>query len=257
VTFHDDLFPIDIAFNSEGGPTRRTDIVTLVSGKEERNSPHAGSRRAFNAGYGVKSMADIERVIAFFEARRGRLHAFRFRDPFDWKSCPLAQAPQADDQLLGTGDGANAAFQLVKAYDSGGARTLRTITKPVQGSILAPSTARRRALPPIMRPASSPSRARPPPAPSSPRASFSTRRRASTPMRSASISPPSAPGTFRPSRSSRSCDARLPRTTGAPPPILSPLSRLSKREMGSESPLHGVRSCALLIPSSRRILRAA
>lgn len=137
MTFHDDLFPIDIAFNSEGGPTRRTDIVTLVSGREERNSPHAGSRRAFNAGYGVKSMADIERVIAFFEARRGRLYAFRFRDPFDWKSCALAGTPQADDQLLGTGDGVQTAFQLVKAYESGGARTLRTITKPVAGSVVA------------------------------------------------------------------------------------------------------------------------
>ncbi|NWG71782.1 MAG: DUF2460 domain-containing protein [Parvularculaceae bacterium] len=137
MTFHDDLFPLDIAFNSEGGPTRRTDIVTLVSGKEERNSPHAGSRRAFNAGYGVKSLADIERVIAFFEARLGRLHAFRFRDPFDWKSCALASAPQPTDQILGTGDGAQTSFQLVKAYESGGDRAVRIITKPVAGSVVA------------------------------------------------------------------------------------------------------------------------
>jgi uncharacterized protein (TIGR02217 family) len=135
--FHDDLFPVDIAFNSEGGPTRRTDIVTLVSGREERNSPHAQSRRSWNAGYGVKSMADIERVIAFFEARRGRLHAFRFRDPIDWKSCPLAQAPAPTDQSLGTGDGATTRFDLVKTYLSGGASATRRIHKPVAGSVLA------------------------------------------------------------------------------------------------------------------------
>ena len=135
--FHDDLFPIDIAFNSEGGPTRRTDIVTLVSGKEERNSPQAGSRRSFNAGYGVKSMADIERVIAFFEARRGRLHAFRFRDPFDFKSCALSDTPLADDQLLGVGDGVEKEFQLVKTYESGGAKTMRPIAKPVAGTVIA------------------------------------------------------------------------------------------------------------------------
>lgn len=135
--FHDDLFPLDIAFNSEGGPTRRTEIATLVSGREERNSPHAFSRRSWNAGYGVKSMADIERVIAFFEARRGRLHAFRFRDPFDWKSCPLADAPSADDQILGTGDGAQRRFELIKTYRSGGAATVRRILKPVEGSVLA------------------------------------------------------------------------------------------------------------------------
>lgn len=134
--FHDVLFPVDIALNSEGGPTRRTEIATLVSGREERNSPWAGSRRSYNAGYGVKSLADIERVIAFFEARKGRLHAFRFRDPFDWKSCPLAGDPSPVDQIIGTGDGAATAFQLVKRYESGGAAATRLITKPVEGSVL-------------------------------------------------------------------------------------------------------------------------
>ncbi len=135
--FHDVLFPIDIAFNSEGGPTRKTEIVALVSGREERNSPWAGSRRSWNAGYGVKSMADIERIIAFFEARSGRLYGFRFRDPFDWKSCPLADPPQADDQAIGTGDGAATAFQLMKTYESGGAFATRIIRKPVAGSVVA------------------------------------------------------------------------------------------------------------------------
>lgn len=135
--FHDDLFPVDIAFHSEGGPTRRTDIVTLVSGREERNSPHGSSRRSWNAGYGVKSMADIERVVAFFEARKGRLHAFRFRDPFDWKSCALAAAPQARDQVLGAGDGVQKRFDLIKTYQSGGASSMRRIVKPVALSVLA------------------------------------------------------------------------------------------------------------------------
>ena len=133
--FHEVLFPVDIALNSEGGPTRRTDIVTLVSGREERNSPWAGSRRRFNAGYGVKSLADIENIIAFFEARRGRLYGFRFRDPVDWKSCALAQTPAAADQLIGGGDGAKTKFQLVKTYKSGGARASREIRKPLDGSV--------------------------------------------------------------------------------------------------------------------------
>lgn len=135
MTFHDIRFPLDIALNSEGGPTRRTEIVALVSGREERNSPAAGSRRSFNAGYGVKSLADIEAVIAFFEARRGRLHAFRFRDPFDWKSCPLADTPQADDQVLGQGDGARRAFPLVKRYTSGAQAYERAITRPVLNAL--------------------------------------------------------------------------------------------------------------------------
>ncbi|MFQ5563879.1 MAG: TIGR02217 family protein [Parvularculaceae bacterium] len=136
MSFHEVLFPVDIALNSEGGPRRKTDIVALVSGHEERNALWAGSRRGFNAGYGVKSIADIEAVVAFFEARNGRLHTFRFRDPFDHKSCSVSQTPQDGDQLLGTGDGATAAFQLVKRYDSGGASYVRTIAKPVAGTTL-------------------------------------------------------------------------------------------------------------------------
>lgn len=134
--FHDDLFPLDIALDAEGGPVRRTDIVTLVSGREERNATRAHSRRRYNAGLGVRTFADLDRLIAFFEARRGRLHAFRFRDPFDHKSCASDQSPSGDDQLLGEGDGATTTFQLVKRYESGGASYVRPIGKPVAGSVI-------------------------------------------------------------------------------------------------------------------------
>ena len=110
--------------------------MALVSGHEERNSPWAGSRRQFNAGYGVKSIADIEDVIAFFEARHGRLNGFRFRDPFDFKSCKIAETPAADDQLIGAGDGAETQFQLTKRYASGAEFYDRVIAKPVAGATL-------------------------------------------------------------------------------------------------------------------------
>lgn len=135
MSFHEILFPVGVALNSEGGPTRKTDIVALVSGHEERNSPWAGSRRSFNAGYGVKSIADIEDVIAFFEARHGRLYGFRFRDPFDFKSCRIAESPAPDDQLIGTGDGSETEFYLLKRYTSGAASYARPIKKPVAGSV--------------------------------------------------------------------------------------------------------------------------
>lgn len=133
--FHEALFPLDIALNSEGGPVRKTDIVALVSGHEHRNAQWAHSRRSWNAGYGVKSMADIEKVTEFFEARRGRLHAFRFRDPFDHQSAPYGKAVAATDQPIGVGDGAAIAFALVKTYASAGAEYQRRIVKPVAGSV--------------------------------------------------------------------------------------------------------------------------
>ena len=74
-------------------------------------------------------------LIAFFEARRGQLYGFRWRDWADFKSCPPSQIPASGDQLIGTGDGATAVFPLAKTYISGGDEYVRPITKPVAGSV--------------------------------------------------------------------------------------------------------------------------
>ena len=116
--FHDTRFPTAISRAAHGGPERRTDVVVLGSGAEERNARWADSRRTYNAGYGIKSLDDLHAVIAFFEERRGRLHGFRWRDPTDFKSCPPESTPSALDQQIGTGDGTSAVFQLSKTYVS-------------------------------------------------------------------------------------------------------------------------------------------
>ena len=134
--FHDIRFPTDISRGAHGGPERRTDIVVLGSGAEERNARWADSRRSFNAGYGIKSLDDLHAAIAFFEERRGRLYAFRWRDHLDWKSCAPEQNPTALDQTIGTGTGSRTTFQLTKTYGSTFAPWQRTITKPVTGSVL-------------------------------------------------------------------------------------------------------------------------
>ncbi len=135
MSFHDVRFPTAISRNAQGGPERRTDVVVLGSGYEERNSRWADSRRSYNAGYGVKSLDDLHRIIAFFEERRGRLHAFRWRDPMDWKSCPPNATATSLDQLLGTGTGVLATFQLKKVYGSAFAPWTRDIKKPVAGTV--------------------------------------------------------------------------------------------------------------------------
>ena len=78
--FHEILFPLDIALGARGGPERRTDVVTLGSNRETRNARWARSRRKWDAGYGVKTFADLATIVAFFEERRGRLYGFRWRD---------------------------------------------------------------------------------------------------------------------------------------------------------------------------------
>jgi uncharacterized protein (TIGR02217 family) len=136
MAFHEIRFPAAISFGATGGPERRTDVVVLGSGHEERNQRWADSRRRYEAGYGVKSLDDLEAVIAFFEERRGRLHGFRWKDHADFRSCTASASPSSTDQSLGVGDGATTAFQLVKRYGASFAPWTREIKKPVEGTLL-------------------------------------------------------------------------------------------------------------------------
>jgi uncharacterized protein (TIGR02217 family) len=134
--FHEVSFPLAIAFHSTGGPGRRTEIVTLGSGHEERNAVWSGSRRRYDVGSGVRTLDDLAAVIAFFEARAGRLAGFRFKDFADCKSCAPGSVPAATDQALGSGDGATRIFRLRKAYADTAAAYVRDIVKPVAGSVI-------------------------------------------------------------------------------------------------------------------------
>jgi uncharacterized protein (TIGR02217 family) len=133
--FHEVLFPLDVALRSAGGPERRTDIVALGSGREERNARWAHSRRRYDAGYGIKTLDALSSVVAFFEERRGRLHGFRWRDRLDQSSAAPGAVVSPLDQTIGTGNGVTADFQLIKTYGSIYAPYQRPVIKPVSGSV--------------------------------------------------------------------------------------------------------------------------
>jgi uncharacterized protein (TIGR02217 family) len=133
--FHEVRFPLDVSIHGRGGPERRTDIVALGSNREARNQRWAHSRRRYEAGYGVKSLAQLAQVIEFFEERRGRLYGFRWRDRADYCSNSQFAPPGPEDQLIGVGDGSTASFQLTKTYGSSFAPYARIISKPVDGSV--------------------------------------------------------------------------------------------------------------------------
>jgi len=135
MSFHDVRFPASLSFGSVGGPERRTDIVALANGFEERNTPWAHSRRRYDAGLGLRSLDDVETLIAFFEARQGQMFGFRWKDWGDFKSCIPSREPSASDQMLGIGDETQTAFQLVKTYASGPGAYTRPIRKPVSGTL--------------------------------------------------------------------------------------------------------------------------
>lgn len=135
MSFHEIRFPTSVSLGAAGGPERRTTVVSLASGFEERNAVWAHSRRSFNAGYGVRNLDDLHAVLAFFEARQGRLHGFRWKDRSDFRSGSPIAAPLPDDTPIGIGDAVLTVFYLSKTYTSGSESYVRPIAKPVSGTV--------------------------------------------------------------------------------------------------------------------------
>lgn len=135
MSFAEVRFPANLSFGSVGGPERRTEVVTLANGYEERNAPWAHSRRRYDAGLGLRSLDDVEALIAFFEARQGQLIGFRWKDWGDFKSSLPSAAVTSFDQIIGAGDDTTLTFQLRKTYASGGVEYYRPIAKPVAGTV--------------------------------------------------------------------------------------------------------------------------
>ncbi|TDE40324.1 DUF2460 domain-containing protein [Antarcticimicrobium sediminis] len=135
MNFHEVRFPASLSFGSVGGPERRTDIVTLANGYEERNTPWAHARRRYDAGLGMRALDDVETLIAFFEARQGQMYGFRWKDWSDYKSGRARAEVRFDDQVIARGDGAKRVFQVMKTYRSGAHSYARPIAKPVAGTV--------------------------------------------------------------------------------------------------------------------------
>ena len=134
-SFTETRLPARLAFGSTGGVERRTNVVALASGFERRASPWADGRRRYLVGQSIRSLADAAEMLAFFEARRGRLQGFRFEDFADAASAPPGAPVTPLDQPLGVGDGITAVFQLAKTYGEGEDAYVRPIRKPQAGAV--------------------------------------------------------------------------------------------------------------------------
>lgn len=126
MAFIETRFPTDIAYGSAGGPEYSTDIIVTQGGYEQRNINWSQARAKYNVAHGVKSQSQLDALIAFFRARKGKADGFRFKDWTDYT---------AQGTLIGTGNGVLTQFQLRKTYASGSVNELRTIAKPVAGTV--------------------------------------------------------------------------------------------------------------------------
>lgn len=124
--FLDISFPNAVARGATGGPGFSTNVVTLGSGAEQRNIQWANARGEWNISTGISSRAAMSAVIAHFYIVKGRGYSFRFKDWSDYQATDVTMV-----QVTST------VWQLVKRYTIGGNEHVRTVTKPVSGTVIA------------------------------------------------------------------------------------------------------------------------
>ncbi len=134
--FDDLAYPLPLGLDATIAPEFSTTVTVTALGHERRNSLWSDARLRFDVGPGIRSEADLGLLIAFFRARRGAARGFRLRDPSDFSSNAMTAAPTPADQLLGTANGAQASFPLVKRYGEGADAQVRRITRPQFDSVL-------------------------------------------------------------------------------------------------------------------------
>lgn len=126
-SFHEVLFPEDISYGSSGGPGFNTTIIELASGAEQRNINWSQQRATYDVSHGVKEREQMEDLLDFFAARRGKAYGFRFKDWMDF---------EMERQTIST-TGANN-IQIFKRYEPGTPYFFdRPLTKIVPGTIRA------------------------------------------------------------------------------------------------------------------------
>ena len=84
----------------------------------------------------MRSLDDLSELIAFFEARKGQLYGFRWKDWTDYSSGLASAVQSAVDEEFGVGDDVTTVFQLAKNYRSGAHSYRRPITKPLEDTLL-------------------------------------------------------------------------------------------------------------------------
>ena len=64
MSFIEIQFPTDISYGAVGGPIYSTDVVTMFSGHEQRNSNWKNARGKYNIASGVKTESEWHNLIA-------------------------------------------------------------------------------------------------------------------------------------------------------------------------------------------------
>lgn len=138
MAFHNVQLSADISYGASGGPAYGTTIQTTASGHEYRIARQSRPRRRYQFDKLLMEPSEWGALIDFWIARRGHLHGFRFKDWSDFTTAADGvSAPSNLDVVLGSGDGIETQFQLVKTYDFGGLNPFNeSMRLPVAGTLV-------------------------------------------------------------------------------------------------------------------------
>lgn len=127
MSFHDIRLPEKYSRGATGGPMFSTTVVTTDSGWEQRNENWADPLGEWEIGFLIRTPDDVQQILRFFYGRRGQAYGFRFKW---WQDYRALQQP------LGTGNGTQTQFQLIRDYDDPVFPYRKSVTKPVDGTVI-------------------------------------------------------------------------------------------------------------------------
>lgn len=126
MAFQDVRLDTAISYGFVGGPEFSTRIVPMNNGQENRNQTWVNPLHRYVISHEMFTRTNYLTLRAFFYGCAGQLNAFRFKDWADY---------QATAEALGNAPAGSAAVQLKKTYTNGSTSYVRTITKPVSGTV--------------------------------------------------------------------------------------------------------------------------
>jgi uncharacterized protein (TIGR02217 family) len=126
MSFNEVRFPDNISFGAIGGPGYDISITKTAGGYEKRSLVRNDGFAKYDVSHNIKTRTQLNELIAWFRAHKGKTVGFRFKD---WNDYQLA------DEVIGTGDDAENMFQITKTYTIGACSEVRIIYKIVTGTV--------------------------------------------------------------------------------------------------------------------------
>jgi len=110
-------------------------MLTNFTGNEVVNQNRSQHRRVFNAAFGIRSLADIRILSAFFHAFAGPVNGFLVKDWTDFQVTRTATTLASGITAQGTATNTTGAiWQLQKTYTVGSRSHVRNIKRPKAGA---------------------------------------------------------------------------------------------------------------------------